>query len=114
MLLRQSELAVWFYSALPHHGSGRGTATVGGATGPAMSTVSESSRRHVSPLPRTMHGAAQAFGRARAIGAAKSVSFKKNDSVRFKINFEKKVKIKKILASYGTLTKVQEKMWLKF
>ena len=29
----------------------------------------------------TMHGAAQAFGRARAIGAAKSVSFKKNPTV---------------------------------
>jgi len=36
-----------------------------------------------------MHGAAQAFGRAGAIGAAKSVSFKKNDSVRFKIIFKK-------------------------
>jgi len=29
----------------------------------------------------SMHGAAQAFGRARAIGVAKSVSFKKNSSV---------------------------------
>ena len=46
----------------------------------------------------TMHGAAQAFGRARAIGAAKSVSFlKKIESVRFKISFEKVLKLKKNL-----------------
>ena len=44
----------------------------------------------------TMHSAAQAFGRARATGAAKSVSLKKTDSVRFKISFEKRLKLKKI------------------
>ena len=44
----------------------------------------------------TMHGVAQAFGRARAIGAAKSVSFKKTDHVRFKISFQKVLKLKKI------------------
>ena len=44
-----------------------------------------------------MHGAAQAFGHARAIGAAKSVSLKKIDRVRFKINFQKVLKLKKNL-----------------
>ena len=44
----------------------------------------------------TMHDVAQAFGRARAIGAAKSVSFKKKtDRVRFKISFQKVLKLKK-------------------
>ena len=43
----------------------------------------------------TMHGAAQAFGRARAISASKSVSLKKTKSVRFKISFEKMLKLKK-------------------
>jgi len=38
----------------------------------AISVVTTSARYRA-----TMHGAAQAFGRARAIGAAKSVSFKK-------------------------------------
>jgi len=44
----------------------------------------------------TMHGATQAFGRARTIGAAKSVSLKKTYRVRFKINFQKVLKLKKI------------------
>jgi len=42
-----------------------------------------------------MHGAAQEFRRAREIGAAKSVSLKKTDSVRFKISFQKVLKLKK-------------------
>ena len=62
-------------AALPRHGSGHSTA---------------------APRCRaTMHGAAQVFGRARAIGVAKSVSFKKPKSVRFKISFEKVLKLKK-------------------
>ena len=49
-----------------------------------------------APCRATMHGVAQAFGHARAIGAAKSVSLKKNDRVRFKISFQKVLKLKKI------------------
>ena len=48
--------------------------------------------------------AMQAFGRARAIGAAKSVSLKKTKSVRFKIKFEKVLKLKKnsrLISSYS-------------
>jgi len=42
-----------------------------------------------------MHDAAQAFGNARAIDAAKSVSLKKTENVRFKISFQKVLKLKK-------------------
>ena len=45
------------------------------------------------------HGAAQAFGRARAIGVTKSVSLKKTCSVRFKISYQKVLKLKKNLIS---------------
>ena len=43
----------------------------------------------------TMHGATQVFGHARTICAVKSVSLKKTDSVRFKISFQKVLKLKK-------------------
>ena len=85
------------YSALPRHGSGRGTAA-------PRSVVRQQLPRQRSPKPvvatsvrcrATMHGAAQAFGRARAIGAAKSVSLKKTYSVRFKISYQKVLKLKK-------------------
>ena len=46
-----------------------------------------------------MHGAAQSFGRARAIDADKSVSLflKQPGRVRFKISFQKVLKLKKNL-----------------
>ena len=43
-----------------------------------------------------MHSAAQVFRRAMAIGAAKSVSFEEKNSVRFEINLQKVLKLKKI------------------
>ena len=43
----------------------------------------------------TMHSAAQAFGRARKIDTAKSVSLKKIGDVKFKISFQKILKLKK-------------------
>ena len=43
-----------------------------------------------------VHGAAQAFARVREIDAVKNISLKKTDSVRFKISFEKRLKLKKI------------------
>jgi len=50
-----------------------------------------------APCRVTMHDAAQAFGHAMAIGAATSVSLKKTDIVRFKISFQKVLKLKKIV-----------------
>jgi len=69
----------WLYPALPHHGSGRGTAAL-------RSVARQALPRHRSAFAvvatsatcrATMHGAAQDFRRAMAIGAAKSISFEK-------------------------------------
>ena len=69
-------------------GTGRGV-SFGSAAAP-RSMARQTLPRHRSAIPvaatsalcrATMHGAAQAFGRARAIGAAKSVSFKKKPTV---------------------------------
>ena len=98
MLLGQAGLAAGFYSALPCHRSGRGTAAPRSVARQALPR-----QRSANPVAATstlcratMLGAAQSFGRVRAIGAAKSVSFKKkSDRVRFKINFEKVLKLKK-------------------
>ena len=66
------------YSALPRHGSGRGTVAL-------RSMARQELPRQRPPKPvvatsdlcrATMHGAAQAFDHARAIGAAESVSLK--------------------------------------
>ena len=70
-------------------------AMVGGAAGPATSAPPRPARATSALCRATMHGAAQAFGRVRAIGAAKNVSFKKTDRVRFKINYQKVLKLKK-------------------
>ena len=67
-----------------------------GAAGPATSTVTIPVVATSVSCRATMYGAAHAFGRARAIGATKNVSFKKIESVRFKISFEKVLKLKKI------------------
>ena len=85
------------YSALPRHGSERGSAA-------PRSVARQALPRQRSALLVTatsalcraiMHGAAQAYGRTRAIGAAKSVSLKKPDRVRFQISFQKVLKLKK-------------------
>ena len=68
---------------------------IGGVAGPAMSTVAIPVVATSASCRATMHGAAQGFDRARAIGAAKSVSLKKTDHVRFKISFQKMLKLKK-------------------
>jgi len=62
-----------FYSALPRHGSGRGTAAPRSVArqSPVTSAVNASGRRHVSPLPHHRHLAASG-----AIGVTKSVSLK--------------------------------------
>ena len=81
--VRAGGLARGIYLVQPRHGSGRGTAA-------PWSVARQYQPRHRSPSPAlatsalwraTMHGAAQAFGRARAIGAAKSVSFFKKPTV---------------------------------
>ena len=95
--VRAGRLARGIYMVLPRHGSGRDTATPRSVARQELPCQrSPRSALATSALCRaTMHGAAQAFGRARAIGAAKSVSFKKTSSVRFKINFQKVLKLKK-------------------
>ena len=91
MLLGQAGLAAGFYSALPRHGSGRGTAV-------PRSVVRQALPRHRSAFPvvatsatrrATMHGAAQAFRRAMAIGAAKSVRFEKKTVLDLKLVYKK-------------------------
>jgi len=42
-----------------------------------------------APCRATIHGAAQAFGRAMAIGAAKSISFEKKTVLDFKLFLKK-------------------------
>ena len=68
-----------FYSALPRHRSGRGTAAPRSV--PRQALPRQRSQPRVvatSALCRaTMHDVAQIFDRARAIGVAKSVSLKK-------------------------------------
>ena len=80
-------LAAGFYSALPRHGSGRGSAAPRSVARQALprqrsaTTVAATSALCCA----TIHGAAQAFGRARAIGAAKSVSLKKTAVLDLKL-----------------------------
>ena len=75
-----------------HGGGGKPSryrrAKIGGAVGPATSTVAIPVVATSASCRATMHDAAQAFGRARVICAAKSVSFflKKSNRVRFKIS----------------------------
>ena len=80
-----------FYSALPRHGSGRGSAA------PRL-VARQALPRQRSAIPvvatsalcrATIHGATQAFDRARAIGAAKSVSLKKLTVLNLKLVFKK-------------------------
>ena len=78
-------------------------AKIGGAAGPATSTVAIPVVATSALCRATMHGAAQAFGHVREIAAAKSVSFKKNGGVRFKISFQKVLKLKKKSQSIGTV-----------
>jgi hypothetical protein len=87
-----------FYSALPRQRSGRGSAAPRSVARQALPRQrSAISVAATSALCRaTMHGAAQAFGRARPLGAAKSVSLKKTDRVKFKISFKKMLILKKI------------------
>ena len=85
---RAAGLAAGLYPTLSRHGSGRGRALPRQRSALLVAATSALYRA-------AMHGQAQAFGRARAIGAAKSVSLKKTDSVRFKISFEKVLKLKK-------------------
>ena len=65
-----------FYSALPRHGSGRGSTALRSVARQALPRQRSAFLvAATSALCRaTMHGAAQAFGRARIIGADKSVS----------------------------------------
>jgi len=83
-------------------------AKIGGAAGPATSTVAIPVVATSASCRATMHGVAQAFGHARAIGAAKSVSLKKNDRVRFKISFQKMLKLKKF--DFGRHTIVMDEL----
>ena len=87
--VRAGGLTRGIYLVQPRHATGRSTAV-------PRSVARQDLPRHRSPRPAhatsalcraTMHGAAQAFGRARAVSVAKSVSFKKTDSVRFKFRF---------------------------
>ena len=95
---RAGGLARDIYLALPHHAPWRGTAAPRSVArqSPATSTIAILVAATSARCRATMHGAAQAFGRARAIGAAKSVNLKKTGNVRFKISFQKALKLKKI------------------
>ena len=89
---RKAVAGVTFGSAAPWIRARHCRVKIGGAAGPAPSAVAATS----ALCRATIHGAAQTFGRARAIGAAKIVSLKKIGGGRFKISFQKVLKLKKI------------------